>query len=119
MWPFCRQPLYASAMPLMFNATILNGLGLTGKLEAPPAWTPGDDGGRLLDVQVRLPLCAAWLRLRAAGESWQLACEGSSVCGLSGKHFCSPCSQARLLTIQPDSGSLPAHSPPAQPVQLA
>jgi len=52
MWPFCRQPLYAGAMPVMFNATILNGLGLTGKLEAPPSWTPTDQGGRLLDVQV-------------------------------------------------------------------
>ncbi len=30
MWPFCRQPLYAHAMPLMFNATVLNGMGLTG-----------------------------------------------------------------------------------------
>ena len=29
-WPFCRQPVYAGAMPLMFNATVLNGMGLTG-----------------------------------------------------------------------------------------
>lgn len=29
-WPFCRQPLYADAMPLIFNATVLNGMGLTG-----------------------------------------------------------------------------------------
>ena len=52
MWPFCRQPLYAGAMPLMFNATILNGMSLTGRLEEAPTWTPADDGGRLLDVQV-------------------------------------------------------------------
>ena len=31
MWPFCRQPLYANAMPLMFNATVLNGMGLIGE----------------------------------------------------------------------------------------
>lgn len=31
MWPFCKQPIYAHAMPLMFNATVLNGMGLTGK----------------------------------------------------------------------------------------
>ena len=30
MWPFCRQPLYAGAMPLMFNATVLNGMGVIG-----------------------------------------------------------------------------------------
>ena len=29
-WPFHSQPLYAGAMPLMFNATVLNGMGLTG-----------------------------------------------------------------------------------------
>ena len=52
MWPFCRQPLFAGAMPLMFNATILNGMSLTGRLEEAPTWTPADDGGRLLDVQV-------------------------------------------------------------------
>ena len=51
MWPHCRQPLYAHAMPLMFNATVLNGMGLTGRFEAPPAWTPADEGGRLLDVR--------------------------------------------------------------------
>ena len=28
---FCRQPLYANAMPLMFNATVLNGMGLIGE----------------------------------------------------------------------------------------
>jgi membrane-bound transcription factor site-1 protease len=30
-WPFCRQPLYADAMPAIFNATVLNGMGLTGQ----------------------------------------------------------------------------------------
>ena len=35
MWPHCTQPLYAGAMPLMFNATVLNGMGLTGA--APPS----------------------------------------------------------------------------------
>ena len=37
MWPFCRQPLYAQAMPTMVNTTVLNGMGLTG---APPGLTP-------------------------------------------------------------------------------
>lgn len=51
MWPFCRQPLYATAMPVVFNATILNGLGLVGALEGPPTWAPADAGGQLLDVR--------------------------------------------------------------------
>ena len=36
MWPFCKQPLYAHAMPTMVNATVLNGMGLTGV----PCWHP-------------------------------------------------------------------------------
>ncbi len=32
VWPYCRQPLYAGAMPVIFNATVLNGMGLTGRL---------------------------------------------------------------------------------------
>ena len=50
-WPFCRQPLYATAMPLIFNATVLNGMGVVGSIEATPTWTPTDEGGRLLDVR--------------------------------------------------------------------
>ena len=59
MWPFCRQPLYSGAMPLMFNATILNGMGLVGHLAAPPTWAPADAGGRLLD-----------LRFEYSGQLW-------------------------------------------------
>ena len=54
-WPFCRQPVYASAMPLMFNATLLNGMGVVGELADPPKWTPSNDGGKLLDVRFEYP----------------------------------------------------------------
>ncbi|XP_024539020.1 subtilisin-like protease SBT6.1 isoform X2 [Selaginella moellendorffii] len=50
-WPFCRQPLYADAMPTMFNATILNGMGVIGYLESLPIWIPGQNG-QLLNVRV-------------------------------------------------------------------
>lgn len=30
MWPFCTQPIYAHALPLIFNATVLNAMALTG-----------------------------------------------------------------------------------------
>ncbi|CAI7841397.1 unnamed protein product, partial [Closterium sp. NIES-54] len=39
-WPWCRQPLFASALPLIINATVLNGMGVTGWLAAPPVWVP-------------------------------------------------------------------------------
>lgn len=51
MWPFCRQPLYAGAMPVIFNATILNGMGVVGYVESPPLWHPFDEAGDLLEVR--------------------------------------------------------------------
>ncbi|XP_047170955.1 subtilisin-like protease SBT6.1 isoform X2 [Vigna umbellata] len=49
-WPFCRQPLYAGAMPVIFNATILNGMGVIGYIESPPTWHPFDEEGNLLSI---------------------------------------------------------------------
>ncbi|KAL5572655.1 hypothetical protein UlMin_022252 [Ulmus minor] len=49
-WPFCRQPLYAGAMPVIFNATILNGMGVIGYVESTPTWHPSDEEGNLLSV---------------------------------------------------------------------
>ncbi|XP_062233545.1 subtilisin-like protease SBT6.1 [Phragmites australis] len=49
-WPFCRQPLYAGAMPVIFNATILNGMGVIGYVKDQPLWQPSEDVGNLLSV---------------------------------------------------------------------
>lgn len=49
-WPFCRQPLYAGAMPVIFNATILNGMGVIGYVDGPPTWHPSNEEGNLLSV---------------------------------------------------------------------
>ncbi|CAI9100335.1 OLC1v1037310C2 [Oldenlandia corymbosa var. corymbosa] len=49
-WPFCRQPLYAGAMPVIFNATILNGMSVIGYVESPPTWHPSNEEGNLLSV---------------------------------------------------------------------
>uniref|UniRef100_A0A1D1ZCL4 Membrane-bound transcription factor site-1 protease n=1 Tax=Anthurium amnicola TaxID=1678845 RepID=A0A1D1ZCL4_9ARAE len=50
-WPFCRQPLYAGAMPVIFNATILNGMGVIGFVDGPPTWQPFDELGNLLSIR--------------------------------------------------------------------
>jgi membrane-bound transcription factor site-1 protease len=50
MWPYCLQPFFAAAQPVVFNATILNGMGVYGTLTGPPAWVAEDAGGALLDV---------------------------------------------------------------------
>lgn len=49
-WPFCRQPLYAGAMPVVFNTTILNGMGVIGYVKDPPVWQPSEDVGNLLSI---------------------------------------------------------------------
>ncbi|GLT48581.1 hypothetical protein SLA2020_221980 [Shorea laevis] len=49
-WPFCRQPLYAGAMPVIFNATILNGMAVIGYIKSPPTWHPSDEEGNLLSI---------------------------------------------------------------------
>ncbi|KAL8120158.1 subtilisin-like protease SBT6.1 isoform X2 [Apium graveolens] len=49
-WPFCRQPLYAGAMPVIFNATILNGMGVVGYVETPPTWNPSKEEGNLVSI---------------------------------------------------------------------
>lgn len=50
MWPFCTQPLYANALPTIFNATILNAMGVTGALLGKPSWIPGNEAGNLLHL---------------------------------------------------------------------
>jgi len=44
-WPFCTQPLYANAMPTIFNATVLNGMGVDGRITGV-RWVPEDGEGR-------------------------------------------------------------------------
>lgn len=50
MWPYCLQPLYAGAQPVIYNATILNGMGVWGILPEAPHWKPSDEGGEHLNV---------------------------------------------------------------------
>ncbi|XP_019057024.1 PREDICTED: subtilisin-like protease SBT6.1 isoform X2 [Tarenaya hassleriana] len=52
-WPFCRQPLYAGAMPIIFNTTILNGMGVVGYVESPPTWHPANEEGNLLSIHFK------------------------------------------------------------------
>ncbi|KAK3086362.1 hypothetical protein FSP39_017399 [Pinctada imbricata] len=40
MWPYCSQPSYYGMMPLVINVTILNGMGVTGKIVDKPLWEP-------------------------------------------------------------------------------
>uniref|UniRef100_A0A061RBV8 Membrane-bound transcription factor site-1 protease n=1 Tax=Tetraselmis sp. GSL018 TaxID=582737 RepID=A0A061RBV8_9CHLO len=52
MWPLCKQPLYANAQPVMFNMTVLNGMGVTGEFSREPVWVP-DRGSMAEHLEVR------------------------------------------------------------------
>ena len=49
-WPFYWQPLYVGEMLVIFNATILNGMGFIGHVESGLIWQPFDDVGNLLSI---------------------------------------------------------------------
>ncbi|XP_072169129.1 membrane-bound transcription factor site-1 protease-like [Diadema setosum] len=39
-WPYCTQPIYHGGIPVIVNVTILNGMGVTGKIAEKPVWQP-------------------------------------------------------------------------------
>ncbi|KAF2074054.1 hypothetical protein CYY_004623 [Polysphondylium violaceum] len=47
MWPYCTQPLYHSAMPVIVNATIMNGMSVSSEISKTPVWHPGKNGEHL------------------------------------------------------------------------
>lgn len=51
MWPYCTQSLYYGAMPTIVNVTILNGMGVSGRVVGKPIWSPyTPQFGQYLDV---------------------------------------------------------------------
>jgi len=53
MWPYCTQPLYYSAIAVIVNVTIINGMSVTGNISSRPIWHPYiPENGNLLDVSI-------------------------------------------------------------------
>jgi len=50
-WPYCAQPLYAGALPVVVNVTLLNGMGVVGWLEGRPSFVPTNEGGAHLHAE--------------------------------------------------------------------
>lgn len=51
MWPYCTQPLYHGAIPVIVNVTILNGMGVVGKIVEKPQWFPyAPHNGEYLEI---------------------------------------------------------------------
>jgi hypothetical protein len=51
MWPYCAQPIYYSAIPMVVNVTILNGMAVTGKIEGTPQWVPAKGAEGIVEVR--------------------------------------------------------------------
>ncbi|XP_037032853.1 membrane-bound transcription factor site-1 protease-like isoform X3 [Bradysia coprophila] len=53
MWPYNTQSLYYTSTPVIANVTILNGMGVTGKLVNTPTWHPyTTQHGNLLNISI-------------------------------------------------------------------
>nr|XP_023028172.1 membrane-bound transcription factor site-1 protease [Leptinotarsa decemlineata] len=53
MWPYCTQPLYYGTVPVIVNVTILNGLGVSGRIVNKPQWHPyTPQQGHLLEISI-------------------------------------------------------------------
>ncbi len=78
MWPYCAQPLYVGAVPLTLNATLLNGLGVTGEFVGPIRWLPGANGEHV-QVAFERPAVlwpwSGWLAIRVAATTQPAALE--------------------------------------------
>ncbi|XP_071545683.1 membrane-bound transcription factor site-1 protease [Panulirus ornatus] len=80
MWPYCTQPLYYGAMPIIVNVTILNGMGVSGRIVDKPIWHPyTPQFGHHLDIaftysEVLWPWSghlAVWITVAESGKEWE------------------------------------------------
>ena len=72
--PYCAQPIFAGAKPIIANVTILNGMGVIGWLDGPPQWEADNArNGDMIDVSTtyseRLWPWAGWLGVRIGVSS--------------------------------------------------
>jgi membrane-bound transcription factor site-1 protease len=68
MWPFCTQSLYYSSMPVVFNVTILNGLGVTGRVVNTPRWISG--ASNLVDSVEMVQVSFRWSEILWPWTGW-------------------------------------------------
>jgi len=62
MWPYCSQPLYYGGMPIIANITLINGMGVTGKVVGKPTWNPHNAKHKeFLDISIsNSPVLYPW-----------------------------------------------------------
>ena len=85
MGPFCDQPLYAGSMAVVYNSTIINGMGAHGKLVGQPTFTENSWVGGHLDVSFEYSeylwpftgWLAVFIRVKASSREYSGAASGT------------------------------------------
>ncbi|KAJ8674081.1 hypothetical protein QAD02_005343 [Eretmocerus hayati] len=85
MWPYCTQAIYHSGMPTIVNVTIINGLGVSGRV-TNLTWHPYTCDGNGERIDVSLTHCdilwpwSGWLAVAisvpASSQDWQGIAQG-------------------------------------------
>ncbi|XP_055625607.1 membrane-bound transcription factor site-1 protease isoform X2 [Toxorhynchites rutilus septentrionalis] len=53
MWPYTTQSLFYTSAPVIANVTILNGMGVIGKVITSPTWHPyTNENGQMLNISI-------------------------------------------------------------------
>ena len=73
MWPYNTQSLFYTSVPTIVNVTILNGMGVTGRVINKPTWHPYIlQNGNMLNVSITysevLWPWSGWLGIRIGNE---------------------------------------------------
>lgn len=56
MWPYNTQSLFYTSVAAIVNVTILNGMGVTGRIINSPTWHPYSlQNGNLLNISISYP----------------------------------------------------------------
>ncbi|XP_042143236.1 membrane-bound transcription factor site-1 protease isoform X4 [Ixodes scapularis] len=85
MWPYCTQPLYHSSLPVIANITILNGMGVSGRIVSKPEWHPYlPENGHFLDLAFGFPevlwpwsgFLSIHFSVRAEAAQWEGVAQG-------------------------------------------
>ncbi|CAI8016901.1 Membrane-bound transcription factor site-1 protease [Geodia barretti] len=86
-WPYCSQPMYYAALPVTVNVTLLNGMGVTGRIVGKPTWHPYlQHNGQFLEVSVSYP-STLWPWSGYLAVSLAVAREGRSFTGVAQGHL--------------------------------
>lgn len=85
MWPYCTQPLFYGSFPTVVNITLLNGMGVTGRIKGNPRWEPNiNENGDLIEVAFTYSdhlwpwsgYFAVYISVSKKASEWEGQCKG-------------------------------------------